>query len=417
MCRYLSLITIGIILFITLLASPSYPVDREFQPDFSSEYAFAQSLLQRDGTVTWGELKSPDERRAAIERLYKTYGFNRAVENSLYFFSERIKERFSIVLSRSGRYIPMIGNIFKEKNLPPELVFLPLIESGFNLYALSPKKALGLWQFIPSTGKRYGLKINWWVDERLDPIKATVAAAHYLNDLYDMFGYWNLALAAYNAGEGRIMRALKKAKTDDFWTIRNTNYIKKETKNYVPLYIAATAIAKDPEGFGFQDINYKEPMTYDEVTINSPMDIKVIARYAGVDVKEIRELNPELRRWCTPLNVPSYTLRLPVGTKERFLTNLSSAGGVRHFSAGHYTVKRGDTLKKIATRLGISVEVIRELNSLNKDSKLRAGSIILVPPKEVAHLIKDTKKVKAKKKVFKESKKAYTKPSRKKKSP
>lgn len=416
MCRYL--ISLCILLSLTIIiAEPSYPAEKEVLIDFSSEriassceYTFAQSLLQKGishasyESIIGEELKSPDARKVAIETFYKTYGFNKAVENSLYFFSRRIKERFTTFLSRSGRYISMMSEILKEKNLPHELVFLPLIESGFNPYALSPKKAHGLWQFIPSTAKRYGLKIDWWVDERRDPVKATLAATEYLSELYSMFGSWSLALAAYNAGEGKITRALGKAKTDNFWVLRNTKYIKKETKNYVPSYIAATAIAKDPEGFGFQDINYHEPMAYDEVTINSPMDIEIIARYAGVDVKEIRELNPELKRWCTPPNVLGYNLRIPANTKERFLANLSNAGDVKHFSVEHYTVNKGDTLKKIATRRGISVEVIRELNSLNKDSQLQAGSTILVPPKGIAPLTKDTERVKGKLEISKKKK-------------
>lgn len=394
MCRYLSvpgLIALCIVLSLTIITEPSYSAEKVVLTDFSCEYAFAQSLLQK-------ELRSPSAQKKAVESLYETYGFNKAVENSLYFFSKNIRGKFMTFLSRSGRYISMMGEIFREKNLPQELVFLPLIESGFNLYAFSPKKASGPWQFIASTAKRYGLKIDWWVDERRDPVKATIAAAKYLSDLYAMFGSWNLALAAYNAGEGKIRRALRRAKTDDFWVLRNTGYIKKETKNYVPFYIAATAIAKDPEGFGFQDINYHEPMAYDEITISSPMDIKIIASYAGVDVKEIRELNPELKRWCTPPDVPSYNLRIPAGTRERFLANLSNAADVKHFSVEHYTVKKGDTLKKIASRLGIPVEVIRGLNSLNKDSQLQAGSVISLPPREVIPLIKDTGRVKGKKK-------------------
>lgn len=363
----------------------------------SDEYAFAQGIIQEESDLS-------DAKKLEIERLYKIYGFNKAVEGSLQFFSKKIKENFNTVLSRSGRYISVMANIFKEKDLPQELIFLPLIESGFNMYAYSPKRAAGLWQFIASTAKRYGLKIDWWVDERRDPIKATAAAAKYLSDLYNIFGSWSLALAAYNAGEGKILRALNKTKVDDFWALRNTRYIKKETKNYVPFYIAASAIAIHPEGFGFEDVSYHEPMAYDEVVINSPMDIEVIARYGEADVKEVRDLNPELRRWATPPNVPNYTVRLPAGAKERFLNNLSKASDKKKFSVDHYTVREGDTLQRIARRFGISQEAILELNSFDKNPKLKAGSTILVPPKKFAYQTKDTKKTKGAK-VYKKKRK------------
>lgn len=402
---YKSVVPLAVLLFLTLFTGVSYTEDKissdnliqqspshiqSAPSDSSDEYAFAQWVVQN-------ELDPLDAKRLEIERLYKTYGFNKAVEGSLQFFSKKIKENFNTVLSRSGRYISVMADIFKEKDLPQELIFLPIIESGFNMYAYSPRRAAGLWQFIAGTAKKYGLKIDWWVDERRDPIKATVAAAEYLSDLYNMFGSWSLALAAYNAGEGRIMRALNKTKADDFWALRNTKYIKKETKNYVPFYIAASAIAIHPEGFGFENVSYHEPIAYDEVVIDSPMDIEVIARYGEVDVKEVRDLNPELRRWATPPNVPSYTVRLPVGTKERFLNNLSKASNEKKFSVEHYTVKKGDTLQRIARRLGIPQEAIIKLNSFNKNPKLKAGLTILVPPRKFTHLTKDTKKIKGKK--------------------
>jgi membrane-bound lytic murein transglycosylase D len=318
-------------------------------------------------------------KRAAIEELYKTYGFNKAVKRSLYFYSKKFRKTFRERLSRARRYIETMAEIFIEKGLPPELVFLPLIESGFNPYAYSPKRAAGPWQFIPATAKKYGLKIDWWVDERRDPIKATIAAAEYLKDLYEKFGSWNLALAGYNAGEGKIIKALRKVKKRDYWVLRKTRYIKRETKNYVPSYIAATAIAIDPESFGFGDIAYHEPFEYDEVEIDTPMDLGVIAKFTGVDVSTIRELNPELRRWCTPPNVSTYILRIPPGTKEMFLHNLSNAKDDELFYVKFYRVKRGDTVGKIARRFGVPVQAIIDVNSLGKKALIIAGESILIP--------------------------------------
>ena len=345
-----------------------------------------------EGLTQYASLPVPNSViKTNVESLYEKHGFNKAVENSLYFYTKKFKENFLVHLSRTGKYLEKIAEIFRERELPQELIFLPLIESGFNLHAYSPKKAAGLWQFIPGTAKRYGLKINWWVDERRDPIKATIAASEYLSDLYGMFGSWNLALAAYNAGEGKILKALKKTKTDDFWAIRETKYIRKETKNYVPAYIAATAIALDPESFGFENVAYHPPLEYDEVTINSPMRLKTIAKLIEVEVEDIKELNPELRQSCTPPNVENYTLRIPSGTKEMFLSNLANVKEETISDKQSYTVKKGDSVGKIAKRFGVSAQSIIELNSLGKKARIIAGSKILIPSTITAELIEESK--------------------------
>lgn len=345
-----------------------------------------------EGLTQYASLSVPNSViKTNVESLYEKYGFNKAVENSLYFYTKKFKEKFLVQLCRTGKYLEQIAEIFRERELPQELIFLPLIESGFNLHAYSPKKAAGLWQFIPGTAKRYGLKINWWVDERRDPIKATIAASEYLSDLYGMFGSWNLALAAYNAGEGKILKALKKTKTDDFWAIRETKYIKKETKNYVPAYIAATAIAMDPESFGFENVAYHTPLEYDEVTITTPMKLKTIAKLISVEVEDIKELNPELRQSCTPPNVENYTLRIPSGTKEIFLSNLANVKEETISDEQSYTVKQGDTVGKIAKRFGISSQSIIELNSLGKKARIIAGSEILIPSTITADLSGENK--------------------------
>lgn len=323
--------------------------------------------------------KSAEITMPTIEAFYRNYGFNKAVSSSLTFFSEKRKDSFKGLLSRAGKYIGMMSGIFTDKGLPPELTYLPLIESGFRTDAFSPKKAAGPWQFIPETAKRFGLKIDWWVDERRDPVKSTGAAARYLSELYERFGDWNLALAAYNAGEGRIDNALKKLNNSSFWRIRNTGYIAKETKNYVPSYIAATAIAIDPESFGFYDIDYAEPFKYDTVEISTPMDLAAIAEFTGVKTAAIKELNPELNHWHTPPNVSSYTVRIPYGTKEMFLANLSDASEDDLFYVELYKVKKGDTIAKIAKQLKTQSQAIINLNPLKKIASVKAGETILIP--------------------------------------
>jgi membrane-bound lytic murein transglycosylase D len=320
-----------------------------------------------------------DARKLQVAALYETHGFNKAVESHLNFYTKKYKGRFLNQLSRAGRYIGLMAEIFRVRNLPEELVFLPLIESGFNLQAYSPKKAAGPWQFIPGTAIRYGLEINWWVDERRDPVKSTIAAAEYLSDLYGMFGSWNLALAAYNAGEGKILKAIKRTNSNDYWALRNSKHIKRETKNYVPSYIAATAIALDPESFGFENIVYHNPLEYDEVVIDSPITLTAVAKFTDTDIEKIKELNPELRRWCTPPNISDYTLKIPAGTRDMFLYNLGNASDDELFYVEFYTVKKGDTIKKISKRFGVPEQAIIDLNSLGKKPSLKAGSKILIP--------------------------------------
>ncbi len=305
----------------------------------------------------------------------------KAIGKSVELFKDRIKERFTVYLERSAQYIEIMKEILRGKNLPEELVFLPIVESGFNPNAYSRARAVGPWQFIASTAKRYGLVIDWWRDERKDPVKSTMAAAEYLNDLYKMFGSWNLALAAYNAGEGKISKALRKSDSVDYWSLLKTKQIRNETKEYVPRYIAATMIANTPEEYGFDNLDYREPLEYDEVTVSSPVDIDVIAKCAECTVKEIREANPELRRWSTPPNVAAYTIRIPVGSKDIFLDNLAAIPKEERFTVQQYTLKKGDTIKKIARKTGIPGPTIIAMNSLNGLGHLAAGHMITLPPK------------------------------------
>lgn len=320
---------------------------------------------------------------SSIETHYKNNETAlKAVEKSLLLYTNRLRNTFKIWLERSGKYIDIMRNILKERGLPEELVFLPIIESGFNPHAYSPARAVGPWQFISETAKRYGLIIDWWRDERKDPVKSTQAAASYLKDLYRMFGSWNLSLAAYNAGEGRILRSLKKSGENDYWALIERNIIPKETREYVPRYIAAKKIIQNPEEYGFYNLVYHEPLEFDEVIINSPIDIDLVAKCAETTESVIRELNPELRRWSTPPGVPYYKIRIPKGTKEIFFENLKNVPKNKWFSYDTYKVKKGDTLKKISKKTGYPVSVILALNSISGVEKLKAGTLIKIPPKD-----------------------------------
>jgi membrane-bound lytic murein transglycosylase D len=274
-------------------------------------------------------------------------------------------------------------DVLKEKGLPEDLVYLSMIESGFNPYAYSRSKAMGPWQFIYLTGKRYGLKANWWVDERRDPEKSTIAAAGYLKDLYDMFECWYLAAAGYNAGENKIAIGMKRYRTEDFWELTKYRYLKQETKHYVPQMIAAALLAKDPEKYGFIGIEYQEPLRYDKVMVPPAMDLRFIAKACEFTVEELKELNPELRRWCTPPDAPEYEIKIPFGKKDLFLKNFESLrpGGKTSFKT--HIVKKGETPQQIARLYSVELEPILEMNRLQKKSRLSVGTNLLIPlPKE-----------------------------------
>lgn len=304
---------------------------------------------------------------------------NAKVEQFIQYFQTTMKSRFANWLARSEKYIPLMKNLLRENGLPEDLVYLALIESGFNPYAYSRSKAMGPWQFISPTGKRYGLKVNWWVDERRDPEKSTVAAAKYLKDLYDMFECWYLAAASYNAGEGKISKAMKRYRTEDFWELTKYRYLKQETKDYVPQVIAAALVAKDPEKYGFEGIEYQEPLCYDKVRVPEATDLTLVAKACEISTEQLRDLNPELLRGCTPPGVPEYEIRIPCGKKELFYTNFEELRPTHRVQFKTHVVKQGETLSQIAKHYQVGLEPMLEINKLKKTSQLSIGMHLLIP--------------------------------------
>ncbi len=304
---------------------------------------------------------------------------NAKVEQFIQYFQTTAKKIFSNWLARSEKYIPFMKNLLKGNGLPEDLVYMALIESGFNPYAYSRSKASGPWQFIYLTGKRYGLKVNWWVDERRDPEKSTIAAAKYLKDLYDIFECWYLAAAGYNAGEGKIVNAMKRYRTEDFWELSKYSYLKRETRDYVPQMIAAALIAKDPGKYGFADIEYEEPLQCEKVKVPAVTDLRVIARACEILVDELKDLNPELLRWCTPPDNPDYEIKIPFGRKELFLKNFEALQPVQRFQFKTHIVKKGDTFSGIARFYRVDVAPILEINRVKKTSRLNIGMNLLIP--------------------------------------
>jgi membrane-bound lytic murein transglycosylase D len=275
--------------------------------------------------------------------------------------------------------------------LPSDLVYLSLVESGFNPYAYSRAKATGPWQFMKGTGKVYGLRIDHYVDERRDPIKSTVAAARYLRDLYDLFGTWPLAMAAYNAGEGKVMRALHKAQVETFSDISKTKLIRSETKQYVPRIMAATVIARNLDRYGFSQ-EPVAPHQFEEVTVTRPLHFKAIANTTGISYEELRLLNPELRRDATPPNDAVYHLKVPVGTSSK-VTQLIDRVPTYKFpplpvttkvtyrakadSSRWYRVRVGDTLEKVSKRFRVPLKTLKARNNLSSPL-IKAGEFLII---------------------------------------
>jgi membrane-bound lytic murein transglycosylase D len=238
---------------------------------------------------------------------------------------------------------------------------------------------MGLWQFMYRTGKRYGLKVDWWIDERRDPVKSTIAAGRYLKHLYDRFECWYLAAAGYNAGEGKILRAIKRYKTEDFWELTRYPYLKRETKNFIPKIIAAALVAKNPEDYGFSDISYEEPIRFETVKVSDATDLRVIAEASESTYEELKRLNPELRRWCTPPNYPDYELKLPYGKKEMFLRNFSKIPPSKRITFRRHVVRSGETLSHIALRYRTNIRAIMRMNRIRNLHRIRAGRSLIIP--------------------------------------
>ena len=299
---------------------------------------------------------------------------NGKVERALKYFQTKGRRVFTIWLERSGKYEDMIRTILKEHNLPENLVYLSMIESGFNPKAYSYARASGLWQFISSTGRYYGLRSDWWFDERRDPTLATHAAAKHLRDLNERFEDWYLAMAGYNCNPRRIENRVRVQNTKDFWELTR---IPRQTKNYIPTFIAANLIAENPEKYGFY-VDRAEPVVFDTVMVSECVDLEVVAQCVDTSFQVIKELNPAAKRWCTPPGVKDFVLNLPVGTKELFKENYAKIPEDKKRSWVRHQVRSGETLSVISQKYGSTVEVLKNYNSI-RGSMIYVGDYLLIP--------------------------------------
>lgn len=280
-------------------------------------------------------------------------------------------------LRRGGRYRDMILRILKEEGLPQDLIYLAQAESAFQPHALSRAGARGIWQFMAFSGRRYGLQRSWWLDERLDPEKSTRAAARHLRDLYEQFHDWYLVLAAYNSGAGSVARAIERTGYADFWELYRRNVLPKETKNYVPIIIALTLIAKDPARYGIQ-VDPEPPIRTDRVRPGRPIDLRLVAESIDVSVETLRALNPKLLRMVTPAD-SQFELHLPAGTADRFFAEIGAVPTEKWVSWRRHRVEEGETLSGIARKYRFSVEAIADANGLAPDAELRLGDKLIIP--------------------------------------
>lgn len=301
------------------------------------------------------------------------------VDQFINYFKTKGKKQFQIWLDRKHEYGGLINEILTEQELPEELVNLAMIESGLNPKAFSRASAAGIWQFIYSTGKLYDLKRDWYVDERRDPIKSTYAACAHLKDLFEEFDHWYLALAAYNSGSGRVHRAMRLHQTSDFWQLHT---LPRETRNYIPYYLAAAIIARNPEEYGFETYSKKRkaPFEFDTVELEKSADLSVLARSAGTSLKTMQYYNPELRQSATPQNGP-YTLRIPKGTANKFTANFNALPEVQRFAPQYivHKVRRGESLSTISKKYKVSIHDVAAVNKIRNRHKISIGQKLTIP--------------------------------------
>ncbi len=310
---------------------------------------------------------------------------NPLVEKWITYFQTKGRNHMERYLARSTRYEKLMKKVLRDNGLPEDLFYVALIESGFASHATSHAAAVGYWQFIRGTGRRYGLEINRFIDERRDPVLATQAAADYFKGLYSLFGSWYLAMASYNVGENRVKREVMKNSTRDFWELVRKRRLPRETMNYVPKFIAAKLIAKYPDKYGFEGIDYMPPIEFETITVKESLNLRVMAEKLNIPYEDFKAFNPKYRGEIAPAKNGALDLRLPVGMTEQGLQAAATSvvDKVEYVAdAGEtrvYRIRRGDTLGGIARRFRTNIAYLRELNDLTRRTRLRIGRRIYVP--------------------------------------
>jgi membrane-bound lytic murein transglycosylase D len=303
---------------------------------------------------------------------------NERVLTFLDYWKGRGRVQVEQALERSGRYLPLFKKIFAEEGVPQDLIYMAHVESLFKPNAYSRARARGIWQFVSSTARLYDLKVGWWLDERLDYYKATRAAARHLRDLHEEFGDWYLALAAYNGGPGRVSRVIRRYGKMDYWTMAKRRLLPRETRNFVPSILAAIIIYRHPERYGF-DVRPAPELKFETVSLEYQVDLGVVADSIGVRLTEMTNLNPELQRGVTPFELEDYRLKIPPGTGDALLQALAELPPEKRLRLKHHRVRKGETLSHIASRYGISIRAIAEVNRIRNVNRLSIGQDLIIP--------------------------------------
>ena len=361
-----------------------------FEPEDETESAVVDELENLDLIPISVDAALQDA--LALELSENKYGIpitiNQMVMKSVNYWLNGGRKCFEDGLMRSGQYRPIIERIFREESIPLDLLYLAQVESLFKINAVSRAQAKGIWQFGRATARRYGLKVTRDVDERSDPEKSTRAAARYLNDLFAIFKDWNLVLAAYNWGEGKVQRLVKTTGVSDFWELVDLKRkIPLETRNHVPLIQASVILGRNPEKYGLPT-ELHPPLEYTEVSVSKPIDLRAAAKILSVSLDELKRLNPALRGLTTPANYPNYQLKVPANTgpgiEERLAALPKARVRVLPDYEGRHKVQRGESLSKIAARYRISVADLAKANNMSPKKKLIAGTWLQVPSRAAA---------------------------------
>ncbi len=335
--------------------------------------------LQRAGSWTETKIASHDKKLQPDTTCSDfPITINNQVQVYLDLFQNKQRKSFAIWLSRSGKYLPMMQKELREAGLPEDLAYLAMIESGYNQKAYSRSHASGLWQFIPGTGAQYNLTMNRYLDERRDAEKSTKAAVELLSDLYEQFDDWHLAVAAYNAGAGKIGRGLEQYNAKDFWSLAQHDYLAMETKRYVPKLIASIIIAKNPELYGFTDIHPENPYTYDTLEVGPGLTLDAVALISNCNRKTIDLLNQELSTDKTPLDQSSYQIKIPAGSLSMASKNLPLLHRLATTDYKSHTIRKGESLSQVCKRYGINKTTLLKVNNL-RSLKLTAGKRLRIP--------------------------------------
>jgi membrane-bound lytic murein transglycosylase D len=365
----------------------AYEVTALAQGDGFAEQRYESATIDQILAISTFEIPAPSAQTtqavtADLEAIIHDIDIplNARVLSFVQLFTGRLKSFLEDGLSRGMQYLPMVQDVFRAEGLPLDLAYIPLVESAFKPSALSRAKARGMWQFMHGTALENGLTHDWYIDERAEPEKATRAAAKYLKTLNGMFdGDWHLALASYNGGPGRVQRAVKRSGRSDFWQLSaTTRYLPRETRDYVPLILAAIIIAKNPAQYGMDVRPFEQPPV-ETVTVSAAVDLRRIAEWLETPVQTIQDLNPELRRWTTPVRATDYELKVPAGTGDIVRTQIAQSDPDDLAPLNWHTVKKGETLVTIAKKLKVNRTDLAEANYLSTRAKVATGQRLIIP--------------------------------------